>query len=129
MREKFKIKIVTPSGIEFDNAEVEFLKIRAKSGDLGILAKHSDYVSVLSTGKLKLEFNSNDIRTYFVSGGFLEVKNGFVTILAEDFIDYETKEEIFKERERIISESIKEKLKEDKDVLGTKKKIRDSLTR
>lgn len=127
MRSKYMIDLVTPSGTEFKNYEVEFLKVRTVKGDIGILANHIDYVTILDEGKLEIEVDDKEKKVYYIDGGFLEIKNGKVIIVAEDLIDYENMEEILEERKRNIDKSIKEKLKEDKDVLGTKNKIRESL--
>lgn len=127
MRNKYVIDLVTPNGIEFKDFEIEFLKVRTVNGDIGILANHIDYVTVLAEGKLEIEIDDKEKRVYYVDGGFLEIKNGKAIILAEDLIDYENMELILAERKINIDKSIKEKLKEDKDVLGTKNKIRESL--
>lgn len=127
MRNKYVIDLVTPNGTEFKDFEIEFLKVRTVNGDIGILANHIDYVTVLDEGKLEIEIDDKEKKVYYVDGGFLEIKNGKAIILAEDLIDYENMESILAERKMNIDKSIKEKLKEDKDVLGTKNKIRESL--
>lgn len=128
MSEKlFKIKVVTPNGLSIDS-NIKFLKVRTKTGDVGILANHANYVTVLDTGKMILEYNDETIE-YFVAGGFLEVKDGNVTIIADDLLKYDEKDKIFEERKAQIEKAIIEKLKEDQNVLGTKKKIQDSLNK
>lgn len=125
---KFLLKVVTPNGIEIDNEEIEFLKARTSTGDVGILKNHANYVTILATGKMTLKKNGEN-KDYFISGGFLEVKDGNVTLVTDDFLIYDEKDKVFEQRREMIEKSIAEKLKEDQNVVGTKKKIQDSLKR
>ena len=51
---KFKLQIVTPDGLVFDD-EVENIILRTVNGDVGILAHHADYVASLEIGKAEGE--------------------------------------------------------------------------
>ena len=68
-------------------------------------------------------------KSYFVSGGFLEISNNNVTILADEAMASEL---IDLERARKEAEEAKaklEKLKEDKDILMTEKNLNAALTK
>ena len=66
---------------------------------------------------------------YFVSGGFLEVSNNNVIILAEEAVVASSEEEFKKIKAELLQKAIEVKRKEDNDILGTKKKLQDSLMR
>jgi F-type H+-transporting ATPase subunit epsilon len=51
-------------------------------GQLGILPHHAALLTTLKPGTLEIRSNGSE-ETFFVSGGFLEVSNNKVTILAD----------------------------------------------
>ena len=59
--------------------------VNAKSteGQLGILPRHAPLLTTLSVGELRVRQNNVD-EGFFVAGGFLEVNNNVVTVLADD---------------------------------------------
>lgn len=67
--------------------------------------------------------------SYFVEGGFLEVKDNVVTVIAQDIFESSKENDIRKQRQEAIEKATAEKLKEEKDILGTKKRLQDSLRR
>ncbi len=121
------VLVVSPTGDKLEFSDVSFLKIKSSRGDIGILPKHINYVTALGSGELLIQFHKNEEKVYLVSGGFLEVKNDKVCILAEDVIEAEKENIIRMQREREIKLATEEKIKEDRDILGTKKRIQDSL--
>ena len=52
MSATFRLKVITPQKLFFDD-ETENVIVRTTVGDVGILAKHIDYVAVLPAGPLK----------------------------------------------------------------------------
>ena len=127
-REYFSLKLVTPEKIELQSDEVKFLKIRTSRGDLGILPNHTNFMSALGEGLLSIKQNKEELQ-YFVNGGFLEVSNNKVIILAEEAIIAESEEEFKRIKSENLQKAIDAKKKEDQDILGTKKRLQDSLRR
>lgn len=121
------VLVVSPTGDKLEFDDVSFLKIKSSRGDIGILPKHINYVTALGNGEMLIQINKNQEKVYLVSGGFLEVKNDKVTILAEDVIEAEKEDIIRMQRQKEIKIATEEKIKEDRDILGTKKRIQDSL--
>ncbi|WP_068268395.1 ATP synthase F1 subunit epsilon [Caviibacter abscessus] len=121
------VKVVSPMGIELVLDDVSFIKVRGSKGDLGILPNHINFVTVLGEGQMLIRQGKNDEKSYFVSGGFLEVRENMVIVIAEDIIESSQEEIIRLQRKQAIEKATQEKLKEDKDILGTKKRIQDSL--
>lgn len=79
----FKLKIATPDGLEFDG-EVESLLVRTAEGDAEILAGHTDFLSALGTGRVRVTVNGEK-RFASASGGFVSVKGGEVSLVATTF--------------------------------------------
>ena len=50
---EFRLQIVTPDGLLYDG-EAQKLILRTTEGDVGILARHSDFVTPLSIGVARL---------------------------------------------------------------------------
>ena len=117
-KEFFSLKLVTPEKIEILSDKVKYLKVRTSRGDLGVLPNHTNFM-----GSLGEEYQ------YFVSGGFLEVSNNNVIILAEEAVVASSEEEFKKIKAEVLQKAIEAKRKEDNDILGTKKKLQDSLMR
>lgn len=123
---KFKINIVTYSKKLLEK-EVEFLKVRTVLGDMGILANHSPLVVELQAGEMKLKYDGVE-EYYFLSGGFLEVSNNNVNIIADQAIyasdiDYERAQQEVEEAKLAI-----QKAKEDeKAFLLAERKLKEAL--
>ena len=64
------------------SGEVESVVVPGVEGQLGILANHASLMSILATGQIKLNTDGNEIN-FRVDGGFIEVNNNSVIILAD----------------------------------------------
>ncbi len=121
------VQVVSPMGIEYENDSVSFIKVKGSRGDVGILPNHTNYVTSLGQGQMLIKLSNKEEKSYFVEGGFLEVRDNKVIVIAEDIFESSQEEIIRKQRKEAIEKATREKLKEDKDILGTKKRIQDSL--
>ena len=81
MSATFRLKVITPQKLFFDD-ETENVIVRTTVGDVGILAKHIDYVAVLPAGPLKVKMKDGNFRVAAVSSGTLKVSKEGVVILA-----------------------------------------------
>lgn len=79
----FHLKIATPDGLEFDG-EVESLLVRTAEGDAEILAGHTDFLSALGVGRVRITADGKK-RLAAASGGFVSVKNGQVSLVCTTF--------------------------------------------
>lgn len=79
----FNLKIVTPDGLIYDG-QAEELYVRTTGGDVGILARHMDYVAALGMGRATI-VSRGERRTAACIGGMLSVKNGDVTLVPTTF--------------------------------------------
>ena len=79
----FHLKIVTPDGIAFDGM-AESLSVRSTTGDLGILAGHTNLVVPLGMGRATIVMDGK--RRYAACiGGMVSVMNGKVTLVPTTF--------------------------------------------
>lgn len=124
-----EVLVVSPTGEKYTFSNVTFLKVKGVRGDIGILPNHIDYVTSLGSGQMLIRLKDEDEKLYVVSGGFLEIKENVVTVLAEDIIEASQESAVRLQREQAIKKATEEKIKEDRDILGTKKRIQDSLRR
>ena len=58
----------------------------AAFGEVCILPRHAPFLSKLNPGEIRLETDRNERFIYYVSGGYLEVKNSTVTVLADQML-------------------------------------------
>ena len=87
---------------------VEMLVATGSEGELGVTYGHAPLLSVLVPGPVRIVTQNGDEQVYYVSGGFLEVQPGVVSILADTAIragdvDEAAAEEARKEAEQAIA--------------------------
>jgi F-type H+-transporting ATPase subunit epsilon len=80
-RNTLHIEVVTADR-ELYNGEAEFISAPGLDGRMGILPGHAALLAVLTTGGLRIDLRGSE-ETLFVSGGFIEVANNHVTVLAD----------------------------------------------
>lgn len=81
MSEKLILSIVTPEKL-LVSEEVDQVNVPGSEGDMGILYDHTPILTNLRSGQLSYEKDGETI-ALVVSGGYLEVTDNRVTILAE----------------------------------------------
>ncbi len=75
-----RLEIVTPQRKVFSE-DVKFLVAPGTDGELGILPEHAPLITSLNIGILRIQQDRDFIKVV-VSGGFMEVRNSKVTVLA-----------------------------------------------
>ena len=65
---------------------VEMVVAAGSLGDLGIAPGHSPLLTALIPGPVKLILQNGEEEVFYVSGGFLEVQRGVVTLLSDTAI-------------------------------------------
>ena len=76
-----RVTVISPEAAVFDG-EADSVVAPAFDGEIGILANHAPLMTVLGTGELVIRAGSTS-RTFVVQGGFLQVVNNTVRVLAE----------------------------------------------
>ena len=80
-RTTMHVEVVTAER-ELYSGEADEVIAPGSEGQLGILPKHAALLSMLKVGELVIKLSGAE-EPFFVSGGFLEVSNNSVTVLAE----------------------------------------------
>jgi F-type H+-transporting ATPase subunit epsilon len=81
MAEKLQLEVVTPDRLVFSEA-VDIVMAIGSLGEFGILANHVPFLSPLLAGELRYR-KDNQLDYMVVTGGFVEVSQNKVTVLAE----------------------------------------------
>lgn len=106
-----RLEVVTPER-KVLSEDISSLVVPAIEGYLGILPNHAPMISGLEPGVLKYKVSDN-YKKMAISGGFLEVSENKVSILANTA---ELPEEIDLERARRAKERAEERLKHKKEI-------------
>lgn len=78
---KFNFELVTPEKI-LVSEEIESVCIPGVEGDMTVLPNHSAVATAIRPGYLEVK-DSDKVETYFLSGGFVEISQKEVLVLAE----------------------------------------------
>jgi F-type H+-transporting ATPase subunit epsilon len=83
MNEKrFQLEILTPEKKVFDN-KVDYVSAPGVEGEFGVLAGHTDMVSLLKPGEVSIDTGSQKL-SFVVSWGYAYVDETSVSILVEN---------------------------------------------
>ena len=82
MDKSLQLDIVTPDREVFSDS-VQYVGARGVDGEFGVLPGHVQLLAALATGNLQYTMLDGTRKYAFVNGGFAEVMNDRVTILAE----------------------------------------------
>ncbi len=111
-------RLVTPSA-ELLNEQVNYASVPAWDGLIGFQHGGASMVSRLGLGKLRLDFpakNGSGSREFLIEGGFLEMSNNELVILAEraiaaeEIIESEARAQLAEAEARIVPEDAPNKL-------------------
>jgi F-type H+-transporting ATPase subunit epsilon len=80
-RTTMHVEVVTAER-ELYNGEADSLIAPGSEGELGILPRHAALLTTLKAGEMLIKLGGAE-EPFFVSGGFLEVSDNKVTVLAE----------------------------------------------
>ncbi len=106
--EGLRLDIVTPDKVVL-NAEVDYVGAEGVDGQFGLLPQHAPMLSALKVGDLYYRQGS-ETHWVFVSGGFAQISDNKVTILAESAelasdIDVERAQEAKARAEKRLAEA------------------------
>ena len=82
MPKTFTCRVITPEGLKLQE-QATSVKFPASDGLVGVLADHAPMMSIVGTGSLAVV--ARDGRKLFLpmEGGFVEIRDNVLTILAE----------------------------------------------
>lgn len=105
MSDKIQLEVVTPERRVLSEP-VDMVTVPGLGGELGILPGHTPLISQLQTGVLTYVQSGKSFQLH-VSGGFVEVRDDLVSVLAEVA---ERPEEIDAGRAKVERESLEKQL-------------------
>ena len=107
MADKIRLEIVSAEE-ELFSEDVEMVYAPAEMGEVGISPKHTPLITRLKPGDVRAQINKDQIETFFVSGGILEIQPNEVTILSDTALrEEDLDEERALEAERAAKEAMK----------------------
>lgn len=77
-----KLEIVTAERLVLSEENIDMVVAPSVEGEVGILPHHAPLLTVLQIGELRVKRGADE-QSIVVSGGFLEVLNDKVTVLAD----------------------------------------------
>ncbi len=118
---KLHFKIILPDEVKVDEW-VDMVIMRCPDGDLGIMAKHQDYLAVVDYGKVRI-INNDKERWIAVYGGLALMVNNVLTILSDeaqwpqeiDFASAQAERELI--QQRLLEESDDREIQNDQILL------------
>ena len=112
------VQVVTPDGLKYDH-HASFIHAVTKDGQIGILPGHINLIAPLEVDELKVRRvdDESHVDWIAVNGGIIEVKDDFITIVAnsaerERDIDVSRAERAKQRAERVLEEETKRVLEE-----------------
>ncbi|MCY0898688.1 MAG: ATP synthase F1 subunit epsilon [Firmicutes bacterium] len=82
MATPYHLKVVTPEHVVWDGTVTEII-VRTTEGEIGILAHHLQIISPLVPHIMSIYGEDGQVTPLAVSGGFIEVQDRGVTVLAD----------------------------------------------
>ena len=107
--------LVSPEKLLF-NDDVGIIIVPGKDGDIGVLPGHSKVLSSLRPGRVMVYGeDKNLLKSFFITGGFVEINSGKCIVLAEGVneindLDKNSIQQQIQELESSSSDTIKEEL-------------------
>ena len=112
------VQVVTPDGLKYDH-HASFIHAVTKDGQIGILSGHINLIAPLEVDELKVRRvdDESHVDWIAVNGGIIEVKDDFITIIANSAerdrdIDVSRAERAKQRAERVLEEETKRVLEE-----------------
>ncbi|CAD0161268.1 F0F1 ATP synthase subunit epsilon [Streptococcus thermophilus] len=112
------VQVVTPDGLKYDH-HASFIHAVTKDGQIGILPGHINLIAPLEVDELKVRRvdDESHVDWIAVNGGIIEVKDDFITIIANSAerdrdIDVFRAERAKQRAERVLEEETKRVLEE-----------------
>ena len=107
MPDKIKLEIVSAEE-EIFSQDVEMVYAPAEMGEVGISPKHTPLITKLKPGDVRAQINKDEMKTFYVSGGILEIQPNEVTILSDTALrEDDLDEERALKAEKLAQEAMK----------------------
>ena len=123
MNNKINFDFVSPEA-SIVSSEVEMVLIPGIDGDAGILPNHSPFMTTLRQGIVEVTFEEGNVKMYLVEGGFADITQDKMTILAENSLNLsESDSNTLKNEIEIINEKLVSAVDNEKILLDERKSL------
>lgn len=127
MPEPFHCNVVTPEAQVID-AQVAYVSIPAYDGQLGVEHLRAPLLAELGYGPLKLTLADGSEQTWYIGGGFAQVKDDVLTLLTDEAVraDDLNRDEAMaelKEANAFVATSEQAQEKKDRDLARARGKL------
>ncbi|MAU39049.1 MAG: ATP synthase F1 subunit epsilon [Alphaproteobacteria bacterium] len=123
MNNKINFDFVSPEA-SIVSSEVEMVLIPGIDGDAGILPNHSPFMTTLRQGIVEVTFEEGNVKKYLVEGGFADITQDKMTILAENSLNLsDSDSNTLKNEIDIINEKLVSALDNEKILLDERKSL------
>ena len=85
MADKLLLELVSPERL-LVSAEADMVVMPGSEGDFGVLAGHAPVISSVRPGVIEVHDEGKETERIFITGGFAEVTEQGLTVLAEEAI-------------------------------------------
>ena len=86
MSEYFSFKLVTPEKIYLEG-QAELITVPGVEGDIGSLAQHTNFITSIRPGIIKVIRDDNTNVQFYVDGGFVKFSDNELLLVAEEVAD------------------------------------------
>jgi F-type H+-transporting ATPase subunit epsilon len=83
MAETFPFRLIAPTGVVYEGQVEQVIAVGAY-GEFGVLADHVNYITSIMPCVVTVRPGDGSTSEYLVTGGLAEVKDGSMTMLADD---------------------------------------------
>ena len=123
MNNKINFDFVSPEA-SIVSSEVEMVLIPGIDGDAGILPNHSPFMTTLRQGIVEVTFEEGNVKRYLVEGGFADITQDKMTILAENSLNLsDSDSNALKNEIKIINEKLVSAVDNEKILLDERKSL------
>ena len=123
MPHKINFDFVSPEA-SIVSSEVDMVLIPGVDGDAGILPDHSPFMTTLRQGIVEVTFEQGNVKKYLVEGGFADITQDKMTILAETSLNLsDSDSKVLKSEIDIINEKLASAEEDEKVLLDERKSL------
>lgn len=123
MNNKINFDFVSPEA-SIVSSEVDMVLIPGIDGDAGILPDHSPFMTTLRQGIVEVTFEQGNVKKYLVEGGFADITQDKMTILAETSLNLsDSDSKVLKSELDIINEKLASAEEDEKVLLDERKSL------
>ena len=123
MNNKINFDFVSPEA-SIVSSEVDMVLIPGIDGDAGILPDHAPFMTTLRQGIVEVTFEQGNVKKYLVEGGFADITQDKMTILAETSLNLsDTDSKVLKSELDIINEKLASAQEDEKVLLDERKSL------